>query len=128
MLHSLPHRPIAWDIKSADIQVQHESPVQAGRILCASCYCGDDVDFGDGPHLFIDNSGLAHGLLEHAFKGYFQDPLYKKVFHNYSFDRHLLRRHSIGLRGVFADTMTMARVWNTSLAGWEVHRHNSEPK
>ena len=26
-----------------------------GQVICWSIYCGDDVDFGNGPRIFIDN-------------------------------------------------------------------------
>ena len=26
-----------------------------GQVICWSIYCGDQVDFGSGPRLFIDN-------------------------------------------------------------------------
>jgi DNA polymerase I-like protein with 3'-5' exonuclease and polymerase domains len=93
--------------------------VEHGRVLCATCYCGEDADFGNGPRLFIDNDGPAAGLLQQAFKDYFEDPNISKVFHNYSFDRHMLRRHNVRVNGFHADTMHMARVWNTSLSSWE---------
>jgi len=113
----------AWDTETTDLVVgssrRSQSPVNSGRVVCATCFCGEDVDFGSGPRLFIDNFGPAADSLERYFKEYFEDESFKKVFHNYSFDRHMLRRHGIGLRGFHADTLHLARLYDTSLAGWE---------
>lgn len=69
------------------------------------------------------------------FKAFFENPLLKKVmhwrlqlrvhawsslrvqvWHNYSFDRHVLFNHGIDARGFAGDTMHMARLWDTSRA------------
>eukprot|EP00747_Dinoflagellata_sp_TGD_P086027 gnl/TRDRNA2_/TRDRNA2_163120_c1_seq1.p1 gnl/TRDRNA2_/TRDRNA2_163120_c1~~gnl/TRDRNA2_/TRDRNA2_163120_c1_seq1.p1 ORF type:complete len:191 (-),score=40.61 gnl/TRDRNA2_/TRDRNA2_163120_c1_seq1:16-588(-) len=84
-------RPHAWDTETAGLTVGMESPVNHGNVVCATCFCGDDVDFGSGPRLLVDNSGPAAGLLKKHFKSYFEDSSIKKIFHNYSFDRHMLR-------------------------------------
>ena len=39
---------------------------------------------------------------------------HKKVWHNYSFDRHVLFGMGIDAKGFAADTMHMARLWDTS--------------
>jgi DNA polymerase I len=36
------------------------------------------------------------------------------VWHNYSFDRHVLYNHGIDVQGLGGDTMHMARLWNTA--------------
>ena len=61
----------------------------------------------------------AAGLLKGMFQGYFEDQGFKKIFHNYSFDRHMLKREGIQIRGLQADTLHMARLWDTSRASWE---------
>jgi len=58
-------------------------------------------------------------MLERYFKPYFEDRGYQKVFHNYAFDSHMLRRHGIILQGFHADTLHMARLYDTSRASWE---------
>jgi DNA polymerase-1 len=122
-LRRLKHRSHAWDTEAANVggisRSDWRSPVTHGHVLCATCFCGDDADFGNGPRLLIDNAGPADGLLHRHFKKYFEDTQFKKVFHNYSFDRHLLARHDIRLRGFHADTLHLARLSNTSLASWE---------
>jgi len=122
ILERLRERPHAWDTETAGVLLgagsQRQSPVNHGRVVCATCYCGDDADFGSGPRLFIDNSGPSEGLLD-CFREYFEDPGFQKVFHNYSFERHVLRRHNIRLRGLHADTLHLARLFDTSLASWE---------
>eukprot|EP00887_Chlorella_sp_A99_P005000 scaffold4.g5000.t1 len=39
------------------------------------------------------------------------------VWHNYSFDRHVLERMGLRMRGFGADTMHMARLWDSSRIG-----------
>mmetsp|Transcript_4085 Transcript_4085/g.8767 ORF Transcript_4085/g.8767 Transcript_4085/m.8767 type:complete len:940 (-) Transcript_4085:147-2966(-) len=122
-LCSLRDRPHAWDTEVVDVELGSrwlaQTTVHHGRIICATCYCGDDVDFGNGPHLFIDNSGPCEGLLTRYFKDYFEDGRHRKVFHNYNFERHLFSRHGIEVQGFLGDTLRMARLWDTSLSSWE---------
>jgi len=113
----------AWDTETYDLLLgrskKARSPVTHGKIVCATCFCGDDVDFGNGPRLYIDNLDDAEGILLNFFKEYFEDESYRKVFHNYSFDRHMFRREGIKLKGFLADTLHLARLNDTSLGGWE---------
>jgi len=39
----------AWDTETVDIDAKVETPVGNGRVICASAFCGIDVDFGNGP-------------------------------------------------------------------------------
>ena len=48
------------------------------------------------------------------FKEYFEDDNYKKIWHNYGFDRHIINNHGIELTGFGADTMHMARLADPS--------------
>ena len=52
-----------------------------------------------------------------AFRPVLEDPRIPKVWHNYSFDRHVLRNHGIECRGFHGDTMHMARLWDSSRQG-----------
>ena len=56
--------------------------------------------------------GTSEGVLQ-EFKPYFESTQIKKVWHNYSFDRHILYNHDIDCRGFHGDTMHMARLWDT---------------
>ena len=48
------------------------------------------MDFNDGSNtLWIENNGQTAGLLQ-EFKAWFEDEQYKKVWHNYGFDRHVM--------------------------------------
>lgn len=51
------------------------------------------------------------------FKEFFENDSIKKVWHNYSFDRHVLSNHGIGCKGFTADTMHLARLWDSSRQG-----------
>mgnify|MGYP002634741728 FL=1 len=65
----------AWDTETLGIDPRVDSPVGHGTILCAQCFIGPDVDFGNGPRLFIDNYADAADLIL-QFKDYFEDPTY----------------------------------------------------
>ena len=41
----------------------------------------------------------------------------KKVWHNYSFDRHVMGNAGLQCQGFEGDTMHMARLWNSSRKG-----------
>lgn len=49
-----------------------------------------------------------------TFKSYLEDPAYKKVWHNYGFDRHIFYNHGINVLGFGGDTMQMARLADSS--------------
>jgi len=89
------------------------TPYGHGEVTCFSIYCGDDVDFGTGPRLWVDNMGMdgeSRGLVE-CFREYFEDPSLKKVFQNYSFDRAMLfNEGGVRVAGFAGDTMIMARL------------------
>jgi DNA polymerase-1 len=74
---------------------------------------GPAAPFENGPRVFIDNFGECKDLIL-LFKDYFQDPQYKKVFFNYSFDYHMLLNHSIKTQGLVADVMHQARLLDPS--------------
>eukprot|EP00741_Cyanophora_paradoxa_P005271 tig00000865_g5110.t1 len=99
----------AWDTETRDLDASKQTPVGNGRAICASCYVGPDVDFGTGPHLWVDNLDEAEGTLD-VFREYFEDASILKVWHNYGFDRHILHNHGIDVRGFGGDTMHMARL------------------
>ncbi|CAE7230579.1 POLIA [Symbiodinium necroappetens] len=110
---------VAWDTETTGVDLRLGlSHSDRGRVVCATAYCGDDVDFGNGPRLLIDNAGQSQGLLP-MFKGYFEDPQYKKVFHNYAFDRHMLKREGCPVQGLEADTLVLARIQDTGRSAWE---------
>jgi DNA polymerase-1 len=57
--------------------------------------------------------GEVREILE-AFRPFFESPLHRKVWHNYSFDRHVLERMGFAMRGFGGDTMHMARLWDSA--------------
>ena len=60
--------------------------------------------------------GSAEGVLE-EFKPYFEHQNIRKIWHNYSFDRHVLGNLGINCQGFGGDTMHMARLWDTGKEG-----------
>ncbi|KAL0864479.1 hypothetical protein Bca101_043597 [Brassica carinata] len=54
-----------------------------------------------------------------------------EVWHNYSFDSHIIRNHGIELSGFHADTMHMARLWDSARrteGGYSLEALTSDPK
>ena len=107
----------ACDTEVADIDVKTQGPVGNGFVTCVSIFGGPDVDFGlgDGPgtSVWIDNLDEAEGLLM-LFKDWFENSKYKKCWHNYGFDRHVMNNMGINCKGFYADTFHMARLWDSS--------------
>ncbi|CAH0477874.1 unnamed protein product [Peronospora belbahrii] len=103
----------ACDTEVAQIDLKAVGPVGHGIVTCLSLYSGPDVDYGNGPYVWIDNLDSAEGTL-HYFKEFLESTMYRKVWHNYSFDRHVLFNHGINVQGLGGDTMHMARLWNTA--------------
>ncbi len=103
----------AWDTEVVGLDLDAQSPVGHGRVICASFYSGPEVDYGAGPRVWIDSLAQPETLL--AFRGVLEDARVRKVWHNYGFDRHVLRNAGVDCRGFFGDTMHMARLCDTSL-------------
>jgi DNA polymerase-1 len=57
--------------------------------------------------------GTSH-LVSRPGSEFLESRAVKKVWHNYSFDRHVLYNHGINVQGLGGDTMHMARLWNTA--------------
>ncbi|PIA27500.1 hypothetical protein AQUCO_07700049v1 [Aquilegia coerulea] len=105
----------ACDTEVARIDVKKETPVDHGEIISLSIYSGSKVDFGNGKCcIWVDvlDGGGKELLME--FAPFFEDPSIKKVWHNYSFDSHVLENYGMQLSGFHADTMHMARLWDSS--------------
>ncbi|VFQ68579.1 unnamed protein product [Cuscuta campestris] len=105
----------ACDTEVARIDVKHETPVGHGEIICFSIYSGPHAEFGDGKScVWIDvlDGGGKDILVE--FAPFFEDPSIKKVWHNYSFDCHIIENYGLKMAGFHADTMHMARLWDSS--------------
>ncbi|KAG9153800.1 hypothetical protein Leryth_005925 [Lithospermum erythrorhizon] len=105
----------ACDTEVAKIEVKNETPVDHGEVICFSIYSGVHADFGDGKScIWVDLlDGGGKDLLA-EFAPFFEDPSIRKVWHNYSFDNHVIENYGIKLSGFHADTMHMARLWNSS--------------
>eukprot|EP00257_Ricinus_communis_P007010 XP_002522989.2 DNA polymerase I A, chloroplastic/mitochondrial [Ricinus communis] len=105
----------ACDTEVAKIDVKQETPVGHGEIICFSIYSGPEADFGNGTScIWVDVlDGGGRDLLV-KFKPFFENPEIKKVWHNYSFDKHVIQNYEVPVCGFHADTMHMARLWNSS--------------
>ncbi|KAK3219030.1 hypothetical protein Dsin_013000 [Dipteronia sinensis] len=105
----------ACDTEVAKIDVKHGTPIDHGEVICFSIYSGTEADFGDGKScIWVDVLDGGGSALLNEFAPFFEDPAIKKVWHNYSFDNHVIENYGIKLSGFHADTMHMARLWNSS--------------
>lgn len=103
------------DTEVSKIDVKQETPVDHGEIICFSIYSGKDVDYGNGKTcIWVDVlDGGGNDILA-EFAPFFEDSSIKKVWHNYSFDSHVVENYGIKPSGFHADTMHMARLWDSS--------------
>ncbi|CAA6659218.1 unnamed protein product [Spirodela intermedia] len=101
-------------VQVSGIDVKEETPVDHGEIICFSIYSGKQADYGNGRScIWVDVlDGEKNILLE--FIPFFENPAIKKVWHNYSFDSHVIRNYGINISGFHADTMHLARLWDSS--------------
>ncbi|KAH0879221.1 hypothetical protein HID58_066615 [Brassica napus] len=120
------------DTEVSDIEVKDETPVDHGRLICFSIYCGSEADFGNGKScIWVDVLGENGREVLAEFKPYFEDSSIRKVWHNYSFDSHIIRNHGIELSGFHADTMHMARLWDSARrteGGYSLEALTSDPR
>ncbi|TKY57262.1 DNA polymerase I A [Spatholobus suberectus] len=109
------HLIYACDTEVAKIDVKQEAPVDHGEIICFSIYSGPEADFGGGKScIWVDVlDGGGKEILE-KFAEFFSDSSIKKVWHNYSFDCHVIENYGFKVSGFHADTMHMARLWDSS--------------
>lgn len=114
-LMTLTDRFHGCDSETVDLNLKKQGPVGHGRIICATIYCGPDIDFGNGPRVWIDN--LDDDSTLQLFKEYFESEKILKVWHNYGFDRHVFFNHGINVQGFGGDTMHMGRLWDSSRRG-----------
>jgi len=107
----------ACDTEVMDINLKVVGPIGNGYVTCLSVYSGPEFDYGLGSSigstLWIDNIDDAHGILQ-EFKPWMEDERFKKIWHNYGFDRHVMWNEGIDCRGFGGDTMHMARLQDTS--------------
>lgn len=133
MARDMEERTFACDTEVMDIDVTRQSPCCHGKVTCFSLYCGPDVHFGSDPcedgdvpksMLWVDTwlngeedkMKEAQSIVE-IFKPFFESERHNKVWHNYSFDRHVLERMGVSCKGFYGDTMHMARLWDSSRTG-----------
>ncbi|XP_025821341.1 DNA polymerase I A, chloroplastic-like [Panicum hallii] len=108
----------ACDTEVANIDVKDETPVGHGQVTCFSIYSANSnaqvADFGNGKTcIWVDVLDGGRDVLT-EFAPFFEDPSIKKVWHNYSFDSHVIENHGIKVAGFHADTMHLARLWDSS--------------
>ncbi|CAJ1964226.1 unnamed protein product [Sphenostylis stenocarpa] len=119
------HLVHACDTEVAKIDVKQETPVDHGEMICFSIYSGPEADFGGGKScIWVDVLDGGGKEILNKFAEFFQDSSIKKsgitlevqtqVWHNYSFDCHVIENYGFKVSGFHADTMHMARLWDSS--------------
>uniref|UniRef100_A0A453RWA1 DNA-directed DNA polymerase n=1 Tax=Aegilops tauschii subsp. strangulata TaxID=200361 RepID=A0A453RWA1_AEGTS len=108
---------VAYSRQVANIDVKKETPVDHGEVICFSIYSGNldaHADFGNGKTcIWVDVLDGGRDVLM-AFAPFFEDMSIKKVCHNYSFDSHVIENYGIKVTGFHADTMHLARLWDSN--------------
>lgn len=121
----------ACDTEVSKIDIKQETPIGHGEIICFSIYSGPEADFGNGKScIWVDVLDGGRDLLM-EFAPFFEDPSIKKVWHNYSFDSHVIENHGIKLSGFHADTMHLARLWDSSRradGGYSLESLTNDPR
>ncbi|XP_065025495.1 DNA polymerase I A, chloroplastic/mitochondrial isoform X3 [Musa acuminata AAA Group] len=121
----------ACDTEVAKIDVMSETPVGHGELICFSIYSGPLADFGNGKScIWVDVLDGGRNVLD-EFVPFFEDSSIKKVWHNYSFDSHVLGNYGIKLSGFHADTMHLARLFDSSRranGGYSLEALTNDPK
>ncbi|KAA8523705.1 hypothetical protein F0562_010128 [Nyssa sinensis] len=126
------HLVHACDTEVAKIDVKQETPIDHGEIICFSIYSGPEANYGNGKScIWVDvlDGGGSNLLAE--FAPFFEDPSIKKVWHNYSFDNHVIENYGLKVSGFHADTMHMARLWDSSRrmdGGYSLEALTRDPK
>ena len=145
-LLSLQGHLFACDTEVMDIDVARQSPCCHGRVICFSVCAGPDIHFGPGSpapgqptqrilwvdtYLNGDQSRAEEAeAIASEFQKFWASKNHLKVWHNYSFDRHVLERSGLSCFGFAADTMHMARLWDTSRmlnGGYSLEALSSDP-
>jgi DNA polymerase I len=129
----------ALDTEVSHIDVTCQTPVGHGTVICFSVFAGPDVNFAKPGEmkkslLWVDllkkDKETWNKEIFDVFTPYLTNEKAKKVWHNYSFDRHVVENHGIKLAGFAADTMHMARLWNTNRkldGGYSLEALTSDP-
>ncbi|KAK9789941.1 hypothetical protein WJX73_004973 [Symbiochloris irregularis] len=124
----------ACDTETKDFDISNQSPCGHGVVICLSISGGPSLDFRDlAAHagsngaavqkqdtLWIDvmlDNEEANEEIREALRPFFAAPHIRKVWHNYSFDRHVLANCGIECSGFAGDTMHMARLWDSARKG-----------
>ncbi|KAL7186518.1 hypothetical protein ACSBR2_028288 [Camellia fascicularis] len=126
------HCVYACDTEVSKIDVKQETPVDHGEIICFSIYSGPDANFCNGKScIWVDVLAGGGKSILAEFAPFFEDPSIKKVWHNYSFDNHVLENYGFKVSGFHADTMHMARLWDSSRrteGGYSLEALTGDPK
>jgi DNA polymerase-1 len=135
MAPELADATFACDTEVSDIDVAKQSPVCHGRVICFSVCAGPHAHLAPGgpappaegaprSMLWVDTwldgdpaRAEEAAAIMATFAPFWGDASRKKVWHNYSFDRHVLERAGVPMRGFAGDTMHMARMWDSSRVG-----------
>ena len=101
---------VGLDTETEGVNPREQSPVDNGEVICWSLAYESEFKHD------VWGTPLAHRVFLWAkhldmFRAYLGDAKKKKVGHNvFTFDRHVLRRRGVNLRGVVGDTLRMSKL------------------
>lgn len=96
-------RPVAWTVQ------RHK------EAATLSAYAGDKLDFGNGPHIFIDDVKKYAPVLE-----YFKNDRCRKIWYGYSDSVRALKTMTVEPNGYGGDVLDMARMMDKRWARLDI--------
>lgn len=102
-------KEVAWSVQKS------KSPIFESYPCTLSAYGGNEVDFGNGPHLLlpVHGSDSESQPVWQLFRDYFMSEQSRKIWHDYSVMQQVLSTKNIIPKGVAAELIGMARLAET---------------
>lgn len=104
---------VAWSPQLAKSNHRKADPVTWKTL---SAFAGEDVDFGNGPHLFIPicTGRAVDEQVCGLMKNYFQDMHCSKLWYDYALGARIVDDYGIELNGLVADLRHMLQIINNA--------------
>ncbi len=102
-----PLTPVAWDTETTDLD-----PIEADLVGIGCCWGSGDAEMAYIPTGHRGGGNLDKAQVLTALRPILESETYPKVLQNAKFDRLVLRRQGVMLRGVVFDTMLASYVLN----------------
>lgn len=104
LLQLRSEKPVAWNVQS-ETYIQRDG--NKSPFFTMSAYAGKEVNFGNGPHLFIrGQSDKERDRIWNLLRPYFSDPDSPKVWLDYAAVRNGICQSGIEMQGFTGDLVT----------------------